>query len=83
MYNLFITLRSPNPTLFNLPCSFQPNDMDGWARGGFSPPPLPPTFLEDFFVLLRGTYEEQRRGKEKEKGRVKLPHTTTDEVMCF
>ena len=28
-------------------------------------------------------YEEQRRGKEKEKGLVKLPHITTDEVMCF
>ena len=28
-------------------------------------------------------YEKQRRGKEKEKGLVKLPHITTDEVMCF
>ena len=32
MYNLFNTLRPPNLTLFNLPCSFQPNDMDGRAR---------------------------------------------------
>ena len=34
MYNLFNTLRPPNLTLFNLPCSFQPNDMDGRAREG-------------------------------------------------
>ena len=82
MYNLFNTLRPPNLTLFNLPCLFQPNNMDGRARGlGGGLYPL--TFLEDFFVLVWGTYEEQRRGKEKEKGLVKLPHITTDEVMCF
>ena len=28
MYNLFNTLRPPNPTLFKLPCSFRPNNMD-------------------------------------------------------
>ena len=36
MYNLFNTLRPPNPTLFKLPCSFQPNNMDApphFSRG--------------------------------------------------
>ena len=34
MYNLFNNLRPPNPTLFKLPCSFRPNNMD--ARPHFS-----------------------------------------------
>ena len=55
MYNLFNTLRPSNPTLFNPHCSFQPHDMDS-----------PPTFQEEFFCFS----EEQRRGKEKEKGLV-------------
>ena len=49
MYNLFNTLRPPNLTLFNLPCSFQPNDMDGRARevGGA----LAPHFSRGFFLV--------------------------------
>ena len=40
MYNLFNTVRPPNLTLFNLPCSFQPNDMDGRPGGTALAPPL-------------------------------------------
>ena len=45
MYNLFNTLGPLTLTLFNLPCSFQPNDMDGRSReagvgGGALAPPL-------------------------------------------
>ena len=50
MYNLFNTLRPPNLTLFNLPCSFQPNNIDGRASGGGGGFSLP-TFLEDFFLF--------------------------------
>ena len=55
MYNLFNTLRSPNPALSNLHCSFQPHNMDSSL-----------TFPEEFFCFS----EEQRKGKEKEKGLV-------------
>ena len=65
MYNLFNTLRSPNPTLFNLHYSFQPRDIDS-----------SPTFLEEFFCFS----EEQRRGKEKEKGLVY--HTLPQMELC-
>ena len=52
MYNLFNTLRPPNLTLFNLPCSFQLNDMDGRASGGgWGGALAPPTFLEEFFCF--------------------------------
>ena len=54
MYNLFNTLRSPNPTLFNLHCSFQPHDMDS-----------PPTFLEEFFCFcMRHVWRVKKRERK-------------------
>ena len=46
MYNLFNTLGPPNLTLFNLPCSFQPSDMDGRSWGA-----APPVFWRLFFCF--------------------------------
>ena len=64
MYNLFNSLRPPNPTLFNLPCSFQPHNMDS-----------PPTFLEEFFCFsMRHVWRVKKRERKGKRSGLITTH---------